>query len=49
MYLSSKGLSDHTLGDFVGVAVLLESESFDMGVGGDSLGLGGGSDLFNLG
>jgi hypothetical protein len=46
--LSGEDLANHTLGDLVGVTVFLESEAFDVSVGGDALGFSGGANLFDL-
>jgi len=41
-------LTDHPLGDLIGIAVLLESKALDVGVGGDSLRFGGRSHFLDL-
>ena len=46
--LSGEDLSDHTLGYFRCVTILLETESLDVGMGWYSLGFGGWSDFFDL-
>ena len=48
MYLSGNSLADHTLRNFVSIAIIFEPKSLNVGVGWDSLSFGGGFDFFDL-